>query len=71
MLQSCERPKKQRLPPPHQGALTVLYTIAVIFLLLWVLGLVSGTTIGGFVHVLLVMAVIVILLRVISGRRVL
>jgi hypothetical protein len=49
----------------------VLYTIAVILLILWLLGLVSGTTVGGFVHVLLVIAVIVVLLRVISGRRVL
>jgi hypothetical protein len=49
----------------------VLYTIAVILLILWALGLVSGTTVGGFVHVLLVIAVIVVLLRVIGGRRVL
>jgi hypothetical protein len=49
----------------------VLYTIAVILLILWALGLVSGTTVGGFVHVLLVIAVIVILLQIISGRRVL
>jgi hypothetical protein len=54
-----------------RGAFTMLYTIAVILLILWALGLVSGTTVGGFVHVLLVIAVIVILLRVISGRRVL
>jgi hypothetical protein len=48
---------------------TVLYTIAVILLVLWLLGLVSGTTVGGFVHVLLVIAVIVVLLQVIGGRR--
>jgi hypothetical protein len=47
----------------------VLYTIAVILLVLWLLGLVSGTTVGGFVHVLLVIAVIVVLLQLISGRR--
>jgi hypothetical protein len=47
----------------------VLYTIAVILLVLWLLGLVSGTTIGGFVHVLLVIAVIMVLLQLISGRR--
>jgi hypothetical protein len=51
--------------------LTVLYTIAVILLVLWLLGLVSGTTIGGFVHVLLVIAVIMVLVQLISGRRVL
>jgi hypothetical protein len=47
----------------------MLYTIAVILLILWALGLVTGTTIGGFIHVLLVIAVAIILLRIISGRR--
>jgi hypothetical protein len=47
----------------------MLYTIAVILLILWALGLVTGTTIGGFIHVLLVIAVAMILLRIISGRR--
>lgn len=46
----------------------MLYTIAVILIVLWALGLVSSFTMGGFIHVLLVIAVIVILLRVISGR---
>jgi len=48
----------------------MLYTIAVILLVLWALGLVTGTTIGGFIHILLVIAIVVVLLRVISGRRV-
>lgn len=47
----------------------MLYTIAVILLVLWLLGLVTSTTIGGFIHVLLVIAVIVVLLQVINGRR--
>lgn len=47
----------------------MLYTIAIVLLVLWVLGLVTSTTVGGFVHVLLVIAVVVILLQVISGRR--
>jgi hypothetical protein len=46
----------------------MLYTIAVILLILWLLGLVSSYTIGGFIHVLLVLAIVVVLLRVISGR---
>ena len=46
----------------------MLYTIAVVLLILWLLGLVSSYTIGGFIHVLLVLAVVVILLRVIGGR---
>jgi Family of unknown function (DUF5670) len=48
----------------------MLYTIAVVLLILWALGLVSAYTMGGFIHVLLVIAVVVILLRLISGRRV-
>jgi hypothetical protein len=48
----------------------MLWTIAVILLVLWVLGLVSSYTLGGFIHVLLVVAIIVVLLNVIQGRRV-
>jgi hypothetical protein len=47
----------------------MLWTIAVILLLLWVLGLISSTTIGGFIHLLLAIAIIVILVGVIRGRR--
>lgn len=46
----------------------MLYTIAVVLLVLWALGLVSSYTMGGFIHVLLVVAIVVILLRVIQGR---
>ena len=49
----------------------MLYTIAIVLLILWLLGVVTSVTMGGFVHVLLVIAVVVILLRVISGRKVL
>ena len=48
----------------------MLYTLAVVLLILWLLGLVSSYTMGGFIQVLLVIAVVVILVRVISGRRV-
>ncbi len=47
----------------------MLYTIAVVLLVLWLLGLVSSYTIGGFIHILLVVAIVLILLRVISGRQ--
>jgi hypothetical protein len=47
----------------------MLYTIAVILLVLWALGLVTGTTIGGFIHVLLVVAIVMVLVNLISGRR--
>ena len=46
----------------------MLYTIAIVLIILWALGLVSSFTMGGLIHVLLVIAVVVILLRVISGR---
>lgn len=47
----------------------MLYTIAVVLLILWLLGLVSSYTLGGFIHILLIIAIVVILLRVIGGRR--
>ena len=47
----------------------MLYTVAVVLIVLWVLGLLSSYTMGGFVHVLLVIAIVVVLLRVIQGRR--
>ncbi len=47
----------------------MLWTIAMILIILWVLGLVSSYTMGGLIHVLLVIAIIVILLNVIQGRR--
>jgi hypothetical protein len=49
----------------------MLESIAIILIILWLLGLVSSYTLGGFIHILLVIAVIVIILRVIQGRRVL
>ena len=48
----------------------MLWTIALILIILWALGLVSGYTIGNFIHVLLVIAIIIVLVRVIQGRRV-
>ncbi|HCI14507.1 MAG TPA: lmo0937 family membrane protein [Gallionellaceae bacterium] len=47
----------------------MLETIAIILLILWLLGLVSSYTMGGFIHVLLIIAIVVVLLRVIQGRR--
>jgi Family of unknown function (DUF5670) len=47
----------------------LLTTIAIVLLVLWLLGLVSSYTIGGFIHILLVLALIVILIRVLQGRR--
>jgi hypothetical protein len=47
----------------------MLWTIAVILLVLWLLGLVSSYTMGGFIHVLLVIAIVVVLINVIQGRK--
>ncbi len=46
----------------------MLYTIAVVLIILWLLGLVTSYTVGGFIHILLVVAVIMILVKLISGR---
>jgi len=47
----------------------MLWTIAVVLIILWALGLVSGYTIGNFIHILLVVAIIVVLVRIIQGRK--
>ena len=47
----------------------MLWTIAVVLFVLWLLGLVSSYTLGGFIHILLVLAIIVVLINVIQGRR--
>jgi hypothetical protein len=49
----------------------VLWTIGIILLVLWALGLITSTTMGGFIHLLLVAAVVVVLIRVIQGRKLL
>ncbi|MGB7903970.1 MAG: lmo0937 family membrane protein [Steroidobacteraceae bacterium] len=48
----------------------MLWTIAIVLAVLWLLGLVSSYTLGGFIHILLVLAIIVVLINVIQGRRV-
>ncbi len=48
----------------------MLYTIAIILLVLWALGLVSSTSVGGLIHILLVLALILVIVRVIQGRKV-
>ena len=62
------------LPYPQAGVYTccsgyrMLWTIAVVLIILWLLGMVSSYTLGGFIHILLVLAIIVVLIRVIQGR---
>lgn len=48
----------------------MLYTIAVVMLILWLLGLITSNTMGGFIHILLVIAIVVVLLRLINGNGV-
>jgi hypothetical protein len=58
-------------PARNEGGriLRMLWTIFVILLVLWLLGMVSSYTLGGFIHILLVVAIVVVLIRVIQGRR--
>jgi hypothetical protein len=55
---------------PRPGRLVMLETIAIILLVLWLLGVVSGYTLGNFIYVLLVIAIVLFLVRLLSGRRV-
>jgi hypothetical protein len=57
--------------PEERRLRKMLWTIAVILLVLWALGLVTSYTMGGFIHVLLVIAIVVVLINVIQGRKVL
>lgn len=61
---TCELSRPRRV-------ILMLWTIAIVLVLLWALGLITGTTVSGFVHVLLVLAIIAVLIRLIQGRRVL
>jgi len=60
-------------PARHRAAINsekfMLYTIAVVLIVLWLLGLVTSATMGGFIHILLVIAVVMVLLNLISGRK--
>lgn len=58
-------------PQTQERTKTMLMTIAILLILLWLLGIVTSYTIGGFIHILLVIAIIVFLVRIIQGRRVL
>jgi len=55
--------------PNDEKVDSMLYTIAVVLLILWLLGLVTSYTMGGFIHILVVVAIVMILVNLISGRR--
>jgi hypothetical protein len=59
------------LPSEYERIIFMLYTLAVFLVILWLFGLITSYTIGGFIHVLLVIAIIVVLVRIIQGRKVL
>jgi len=63
------RPAPCAMRAGANGEVTMLWTIFVVLLLLWFLGVVSSYTLGGFIHILLVLAVIAVLVQLISGRR--
>jgi len=52
-----------------EGTMDLLMTVGIVLLILWLVGLVSSYTLGGFIHILLVLAIVVILIRVLQGRR--
>jgi uncharacterized membrane protein len=67
-VRTPKRASRQRFQSKLKGK-HMLYTIAIVLLVLWLLGLVSSYTMGGFIHILLVIAVVMILVNFISGRR--
>jgi hypothetical protein len=62
-----QRQTKEGKPKPKE--IVMLWTIFVILLVLWLLGLVSGYTLGGFIYILLVLAIVVLIINLVSGRR--
>jgi hypothetical protein len=63
----CSLPAKLDIGPIERGG-RMLWTIFVILVVMWLLGMVSGTTLGGFIHLLLLLAIAVVLIRIIGGR---
>jgi chromate transport protein ChrA len=66
---ACKWARCGRRRSPVEGALTMLTTILVLLLVLWLLGMVTSYTVGGFIHILLIVAIAMVLIRVIQGRR--
>ena len=73
LLNLREKPGSMQVPPSGGFGVRrsiMLYTLAVVLLILWLLGMVSGYTIGAFIHVLLVIAIVLFLVGLVTGRRV-
>jgi hypothetical protein len=69
LLAGVEALQPTVIPRQIEGDIVMLYTIAVVLLILWLLGLVTGYTTGAFIHVLLVIAIVMVLVNFISGRK--
>jgi uncharacterized membrane protein len=69
-MQSVEVGTLREARNQARAGVTMLWTIAVVLIVLWLLGLVTSYTMGGLIHILLVVAIVVVLLNVIQGRRV-
>jgi hypothetical protein len=68
--QQCEiKPTAESIAGPPTGERPMLWTITIILFILWVVGLVSSYTMGGWIHILLVLAIIVLIFNLLSGRR--
>jgi Family of unknown function (DUF5670) len=68
-FQSCRRAKSSVAWGTNFGGDEMLWTLFVVLLVLWLLGVVSSYTLGGFIHILLVLAVVALIFQLISGRR--
>jgi hypothetical protein len=66
---ACAKERRPAVNKTSKKENYMLYTIAVVFIILWLLGLVTSYTMGGLIHILLVIAIIMILVNLISGRR--
>jgi hypothetical protein len=70
LFRAQSQSEDQSLATLNFGGIVMLWTIAVILIVLWALGLVSSVTMGGFIHLLLVLAIIAVVFQLIQGRRV-
>jgi hypothetical protein len=64
----ASQPDRNQITPNKESKNRMLYTLAVVLIILWLLGMVSSYTMGGFIHILLVVALIMVLVNVIGGR---
>jgi Family of unknown function (DUF5670) len=69
LLLAGAQPHQPAVTKPNAKEIIMLYTIAVVLIVLWLLGLVTSSTMGGFIHILLVIAVVMVLVNLISGRK--